>query len=222
MTSAFDKSQVPQVQPAPIPTYPQDTLRYSDRQFLHTQTAGVVVPLLQAFITSALLALAVLIVSFVCGWWNGWKLAVAVFGVMPLVAWVYLQRRWLVLTAERVFQRDFDGGGSGVSPGSASAEPHVVKVQVNHIREGGHLQVDLMDLPCTASQLQKLAEGLLNGVPFIEGAWKGKYKPFSEAEFRNLRDVMLARELIKMRSVKDTRQGFELTEEGWAVMKGAL
>ncbi len=215
MTSAFDKSQVPQVQPAPIPTY-------SDRQFLHTQTAGVVVPLLQAFITSALLALAVLIVSFVCGWWDGWKLAVAVFGVMPLVAWVYLQRRWLVLTAERVFQRDFDGGGIGVSPGSASAEPHVVKVQVNHIREGGHLQVDLMDLPCTVEQLRDLAQGLLDGAPFSEGEWTGRGRPFSVAEFRALRSAMLRRSLLQMRSKKDLRQGFELTEEGKAVMEGAL
>jgi len=220
MTSTFDKPQSQQA--APAPTYPQDTLRYSDRQFLHTQTAGVVVPLQQAFITSGLLALAVLILSLVFGWREGWKAALAVFGVMPLVAWLYLQRRWLVLTTEKILQHDFDGGGIGKSPTGPNMEARVVKVQVNHIKEGGHLQVDLISLPCTDTQLRALADGLLKGVPFTEGAWKGQGKPFSEAEFRVLRTVMLQRGLLKMRSDKDQRQGFELTEEGRAVMEGVI
>ena len=212
MTSAFDKPQIQQM-PQPAPTY-------ADRQFLHTQTAGVVLPLLQAMITSGLLAFSVLILWFVFGWSGGWKAALAVFGVMPFVSWLYLQRRWLVLTAERAIQRDINGDGVLGEPNS-KLESRVVKVQVNHVKEGGHLQVDLINLPCTDSQLRALAEGLLAGVPFTEGAWTGIGKPFSQSEFRALRIVMLQRGLLTMRSEKDQRQGFELTEEGRAVMEGA-
>jgi hypothetical protein len=210
--SALEKPQLAQPQPAPT---------YADRQFLHTQTAGVVLPLLQAAITSGLLAFGVLILSFVFGWSDGWKAALAIFGVMPFVSWLFLQRRWLVLTAEKVIQRDIDGGGIGVSP-SSKLEPRIVKVQISHIREGGHLQVDLINLPCMPSQLESLAVGLLNGVPFSEGAWSGNGKLFSVMELGRMRTVMLARGLLKARSEKDARQGFELTEEGRKVMERAL
>jgi len=214
MMSAFERTQVSQdKQPAPT---------YSDPQFLYTKSAGIVMPLLQAFIPGTLLAFAVLILSVVFGWRGAWKAALAIFGVMPFFIWVFLQWRWLVLTAEKVFQHDFDGGGIGTSPANAKAEPRLVKVQVNHVREGGHLQVDLINLPCTESQLEKLAGGLLNGVPFTEGAWCGSGKPFSVAEFRLLRTVMLNRGLITPRSEKDQRQGYELTEDGKAVMESTL
>jgi|CXWL01.1.fsa_nt_gi hypothetical protein len=218
--STFEKTQVTQAQSAPA--YPQETLHYSDRQFLHTQNAGVVVPLLQAMITSGLLAFGVLILSWVFEWSSGWKVALVIFGVMPFFSWLFLQRRWLVLTAEKVMQRDLNGDGVVESSTSHRTEPRLVKVQVNHIKEGGSLQVDLISLPCTDSQLRKLAEGLLNGIPFTEGAWSGGGKPFSVAEIKLLRSVMLARGLLKPRSEKDQRQGFELTEEGRAVMEGSL
>lgn len=211
--SAFEKAQIPPAPPAPA---------YSDRQFLHTQTAGVMLSLLQAMITSGLLAFAVLILSWVFEWSDGWKAALVIFGVMPFFSWLFLQRRWLLLTAERVMQRDLNGDGVVESANSQRAEPRLVKVQVSHIKEGGNLQVDLIGLPCTDSQLRRLAEGLLNGVPFTEGAWSGNGKPFSVAELKLLRTVMLTRELIKMRSDKDARQGYELTEDGKAVMQGAI
>jgi hypothetical protein len=140
--------------------------------------------------------------------------------VMPFFSWLFLQRRWLVLTAERVMQRDLNGDGVIEKP--SRAEPRIVKVQVNHVREGGSLQVDLINLPCTGSQLQSLAEGLLDGVPFTEGAWSGGGKPFSVSELRNLRTVMSVRGLLKLRSEKDQRQGYELTEDGRAVMQGVI
>jgi hypothetical protein len=211
--STFEKAQPVQAQPAPT---------YSDRQFLHTQTAGVVLPLLQATITSGLLAFGVLILSLVFEWEDGWKVALAIFGVMPFFSWLFLQRRWLVLTAERVMQRDFNGDGVIENDARSRAEPRLVKVQVSHVKQGGHLQMDLINLPCTDSQLRKLAEGLLDGVPFTEGAWAGNGKPFSVAELKLLRTVMLTRGLLKPRSEKDQRQGYELTEEGKAVMQGAV
>jgi hypothetical protein len=210
--STFEKvQQVQQAQPAPA---------YSDRQFLHTQTAGVVLPLLQAMITSSLLAFGVLVLSLVFDWSGGWKAALVIFGVMPFFSWLFLQRRWLVLTAERVMQRDLNGDGVIEKP--SRAEPRIVKVQVNHVREGGSLQVDLINLPCTESQLRKLAEGMLNGVPFAEKAWTGDGKPFSIRELHILKTVMLSRELLKPRSDKDARQGYELTEAGEAVMQGVM
>ena len=211
--SVFEKAKTPQAQPAPA---------YSDRQFLHTQTAGVMLPLLQAMITSGLLAFGVLILSLVLEWSNGWKVALVIFGVMPFFSWLFLQRRWLLLTAERVIQRDLNGDGVIESANRQRTEPRLVKVQVSHIKEGGSLQVNLIGLPCTDNQLRKLAQGLLNGIPFTEGAWAGNGKPFSVAELKLLRTVMLTRELIKPRSDKDSRQGYELTDDGKAVMQGAI
>lgn len=210
--SVFDKTQIQPAQTAPT---------YSDRQFLHTQTAGVVLPLLQAMITSGLLAFAVLMLSWLFAWSDGWKAALAIFGVMPFFSWLFLQRRWLVLTAEKVMQRDFNGDGV-IENDARSREPRIVKVQISRVKEGGSLQMDLMELPCTSSQLRDLAEGLTNGEIFSEGKWTGMGKPFSSAEFRALRTVMLKRGLIQMRSNKDARQGFELTDDGWAVMEGAV
>lgn len=207
--SVFEKTQIPQAQPVPV---------YSDRQFLHTQTAGVVLPLLQALITSTLLAFGVLILSLVFDWSSGWKAALVIFGVMPFFSWLFLQRRWLVLTAERVMERDLNGDGVIENGAPGRAEPRVVKVTVNHVTGNGHLQVAMINLPCTYSQLRKLADGLLKGVPFTEGAWTGNGKPFSVRELHILRTVMLSRELLKPRSDKDQRQGYELTEEGRAVM----
>jgi hypothetical protein len=206
--SVFEKVQGPQAPAEPA---------YSDRQFLHTPATGVVMPLLQSLVTGALLALGVITLSLLFDWRNGWKAALALFGVMPFITWMYLQWRWLLLTAEKVMQRDLNGDGV-----IERMEPRLVKVQVSHEKENGHLQIDLMNLPCTASQLEKLAEGLLNSLPFTEGAWCGSGKPFSVAEFRLLRSVMLARGLLRARSEKDQRQGYELTDEGKAVMQGAV
>lgn len=119
-------------------------------------------------------------------------------------------------------QRDLNGDGVIENGASGRTEPRIVKVQLTHIKDKGSLEIANIALPCTDSQLRILAEGLLNDIPFTEGAWTGNGKPFSVAELKLLRTVMLTRELIKPRSEKDSRQGYELTEDGKAVMQGAI
>jgi len=76
-----------------------------------------------------------------------------------------------------------------------------------------------MNLDVTQEQLVELAQGLLDGIPFTEREWTGRGRPFSSGQggsFRKLRSDWLKQGLLDVVSDKDNRQGFDLTESGWA------
>jgi hypothetical protein len=61
--------------------------------------------------------------------------------------------------------------------------------------------------------------GMLNdGRTFSEKEWCGAGRPFSVNGFRELRSEMIRRGLLARKSEKDHRQGYELTEDGKAVL----
>ena len=194
---------------------------YSDKSFLHTQTAAVVVPLMQSAVTGVIVFIVALAIAWIIDAMDIFSIPAALGLATFAGSWVGLQWRWISLTQlERMMGVDLNG--DGVIERTPSKEPRVVKVQVTHVKDNGSLQVDLIGLPCTDVQLRQLAEGLLGGMRFTEAEWCGNGKPFSVAELKLLRQVMVSRGLLRQRSEKDSRQGFDLTDAGVAVMQGAL
>jgi hypothetical protein len=64
-----------------------------------------------------------------------------------------------------------------------------------------------------------LGMGILGGIPFSEGRWTGKGKPFSIDEFRELREYFHETELIELVNEKDARQGYQFTDKGLEMFK---
>ena len=190
---------------------------YAERQFLHTFVAGVLLPLGQSVTTGLVICIA------------GYTLAVTVFdavdpfksaltfGIVSMaITYLYLQRRWLSLTAlERALNVDLnDDDVIGEEP-----EPQTVHIKLEEVRENGHYHADIFDLPASPDQLSTLALGLMNNMPASEKQWTGKGKPFSSQGFRTLKNEMIKRGLMELTNPKDARQGHSLTKAGRAVMK---
>ena len=198
----------PQQQPTPPPA------QYSDRQFLHAEQAAVNVPIKQVIVTSILVAIAILTLSLMFGARHPFKNSLYSLGIAPLILWIFLQRRWLHLTAEKIFNIDIPDNEP-----KKSTEARTVKIQISQVKDNGHYQADMMELPCKESQLEALAIGLKNGRKFSEKEWAGPGRPFSIDGFRELKTVMLTRGLIAQKNPKDARQGFILTEAGQALIE---
>lgn len=202
------------VEPIVVPT-PKE-----GREYLHTTTAGVKVPLLQAVTLGGTVFLFVLVIGIVFWWIDPLKPAVIAGGSVGLGWLVWALWRWSNLTKPdqptvQVRSVDHDENPS---------TPRIVRVQLDKVMENGHIhQTKMFDLPATEEQLSILAAGLLEGGrPFSEAEWCGAGKPFSLNEFRALRGEMIRRGLLGLRNGKDARQGYALTEDGQAVMEQFL
>jgi hypothetical protein len=200
------------ISPQQQPTPPQS--QYSDRQFLHAEQAAVNVPIKQVIITSILIAIAILTISLMFGARHPLENALYSLGITPLILWLFFQRRWLHLTAERILNIDIPN-----KEPQKTTEARTVKIQISQVKDNGHYQADMMELPCTESQLESLAVGLKKGRKFSEKEWAGPGRPFSIDGFRELKTVMLKRGLIAQKNPKDARQGFILTEAGQALIE---
>lgn len=189
---------------------------YSERQFLHTFKAGVTLPLMQALTTAVLIGIAVFVVVVVAfDAMDPFKPAGAVSLAVLVVTWLYLQRRWLSLTAlERALGVDLNNDKA-----IGEVEPQKVRVQLEDVKENGHYHVDIVDLPGSPKKLALFAAGLLNGAACSEKQWTGKGLLFGMQEFRTLKSEMQRRGLLAYVNPREPRQGLELTKAGRAVMK---
>ena len=170
----------------------------------------VLVPLLQSLLTG--LAAGVVVAA-------GWMLAIGgtnavVIGAMAAalawgIAWVWLIRDHhnLLWEIERISGVDLDRDGE-------IGEPWL---RIEVAGEGNRLAY--LDLPAEPEQLIALARGILNGVPLAESSWCGRGRPFSKAQFRVLRDELIARGLATWVNPRSRAQGVELTAAGRALMR---
>jgi hypothetical protein len=191
----------------PVPAQPT----YSDRQFLHTQTAAVIVPLMQSAVTGAIVFIVTLVIAFKVDAMDlfSWPLILSVlaFGA----TWLWLQRRWLNLTnLEAVLGRDLNGDHI-IGEKKQVTAPTVIRIE--NIEKGHYRSRDIR-LSADDDQLHQLANGFSYGRPFTEREWTGAGKPFSSAGFRALRSEMLKYGLIEQASDADPRRGFKLTTDG--------
>ncbi len=196
----------------------------NNKAFLHTLGAAAWVPLAQALITGAMVTVA--LIFFTIAWnvrnWFTWSLGIGL--VTALVVWMYSMRHWFNLTKlELLTGLDLNRDGAiGEAKPAPYSEPQTVKVTLNRISQDGHFSGEMFDMPGSMEQLKKLADGLLNGLPFTEREWAGAGKPYSSATFRDLRKELMRRELIELASEKDSRQGYVLTDDGSQFMANIL
>jgi len=201
------QTDAPIVQPPKPPTY-------AEKQFLHTFSAGALLPLLQSTITAFVIFIVVFVIAtLVFDAVDPFKPAGVIATLVWGFTWLSLQKRWLSLTRlEEIFNVDLNND-------QVIGEPQVVKIQVTDVKESGHVEIHNIDLPTTPQKLSALAQGLLNGMSCSEKTWTGAGKPFSSPEFRSLRTEMLRRGILEYVSPKDPRQGIQLTKVGRAVMR---
>lgn len=199
--------------PIPQPTQPN----YADRQFMHTFLAGAFLPLVQATITAVMAGVGTLITLYLFGAIDLLKPSLIVTAIVEVLTWLYLQRRWLNLTSfENFIGVDLNGDGR---IGTPVKEPEQFVIRLDEITADQHYRSRRIDSVISKEQLAVLARGLLNGISFSERSWTGAGKPLSINEFRGLRSMWLKHGLLEIASDKDNRQGFALTDQGWAVME---
>lgn len=193
---------------------------HEDRQFLHTRTAGIDVPLLQSVVTAVFVGLSVLTIALVFDVLDPWKPTAISMAFALAGWWGYSLLRWTRLTErERAIVQT-----QSVDDDGDPATPRIIRVQLDRVTDAGHYQqTAIFDLPATEEQLAAMAEGLLNqNRPFSEREWAGAGNPFSVNGFRSLRSEMIKRGLLALRSDKDPRQGYGLTPDGEAVLREFL
>ena len=187
------------------------TPSYAEKQFLHTQTAAVFVPLLQSAVTGLIVFVICLVIALKVNARDvfSWPL---VFGIVTFgCVWLMLQTRWITLTnIERMIGRDLNGDKLIGKPEQATA-PKVIRIE--HIESGRYSSRDIR-LTASEEQLFKLAEGFHLGRAFAEKEWTPQSKGFSTAEFRTLRAEMIKGGLIELKNGGEPRQGFKLTADG--------
>ncbi len=200
----------------------QQTRPHAEREYLHTFTAGALLPMVQATLLAGGVFLGVWITArLVFDAVDPHKSAI----LFSVITWVWtifrLFRHWLSLTTvETILQRDINGDGmiGNVAQPSAQSEARKIRIELSKVTEGRY-QSNTIDFPCDDEQLNTLAMGLINGMSFSEKTWAGEGKVFSSPEFRALKDVMKKHNLAEYVSEKDVRQGMRLTEEGRALME---
>jgi len=190
---------------------------YADRQFLHTFLAGALLPLVQSTITAVMAGIGTLTALYLFGAIDLLKPSLIITGIVWVLTWLYLQRRWLNLTSfENFMGVDLNGDGN---IGKPMKEPEHFVIRLDEITADQHYRSRNIDSVISKEQMTVLARGLLNGIPFSERNWAGAGKPLSSTEFRTLRSVWLKQGLLEVTSDKDNRQGFYLTDQGWSVME---
>ena len=189
------------------------------RSYLHTTTAGGVLPFIQASLTGLILGVVVLALALLWRWRNpgGWGLGVGL--ATWAAAWLFLQWHWYTQTRPAGLLSLPRERGSDPQPEAPARE---IRIRVSEVRPGGHYHESVYPLPADLPQLQALAQGLTQGRPFSEREWTGSGKPFSVAGFKALRSEMIKRGLICLANDKDVRQGYQLTPEGWKMVNGLV
>ncbi len=193
----------------------------NSKAFLHTLGAAAWVPLAQALITGAMVTLA--LIFFTVVWnvrnWFAWSLGIGL--VTALAVWMYSMRHWFTLTKlELLTGLDLDNSG-GIGDEKPNQEEKVT-VTLSEISPEKHYSSKTFRMPGNMNQLRILAEGLLSGIPFTEREWTGSEKTYSSAVFRELRKELMTRGLIELASIKDSRQGYVLTDKGSQFMADIL
>jgi hypothetical protein len=201
----------------------QATAPTKEREYLHTLSAGALLPFAQASGFAFVIFVAVYVIGEIAlNLIDPHKPAVFI-GVMAWVWMLYrLLRHWLRLTMPEIVTviKDIsdDGRLNNSVQAEAEEEPSYIRIQL--VKENGHV-ADMINLPGDEHKLAALAQGLLNGMPFSEKMWTPEKagKPFSTNTFRALKDVMLKRGLCEYSNPNEPRQGIRLTEEGRQVMQ---
>jgi hypothetical protein len=193
------------------------------RQHLHTLTAGAWLPFLQSSLTGVITSTVVVVIAYALRARFPWSWGGALGVIAWALTWYQLQKHWFSLTAlEQVTGLDINRDGVIGDPDQVP-ESRIIHVRMDETTKAGHFHQVRFDLPASSTQMQELAIGVLQeGRPFTHREWTGAGAPFSDAEFRALRNEMIRRELMAPASGKDARQGYVMTDAGRQVLESFL
>lgn len=186
----------------------------SVRQYYYSPLVGVVIPLMQSFITAVLVAIVVGTVLVLLDY-SPWKWAFVAWAIVWALSWIFGVTRWdrLVKRIETALSIDLNLDGL---IGSAPADKPGIRLVVSM---DNNRRTQLVDLPVDEEKLVLLAQGLLRKTPFTERIWSGTGRPFTQSEFDEIRSEFLSRGWGRWVNDDHPQQGVVLTPLGEAVMQ---
>lgn len=198
----------------------------AEKQFLHTYTAGAILPLTQASITAFLVFIGSFVVAtFVFDAIDPLKPSV-VFAVIAWIGtWMMRQKLWTTLASFEQWS-GIDINNDGVI-GSDEPQPKrdPIVIRIDDVSAGGHYQSNTHIFPdwLTDDQLATLANGLINlNRPFSRREWTVRSRLFSDGQYRELQSFLIKHGMIETSSDKSSNGGFVLTRAGRAAMEQLL
>jgi hypothetical protein len=175
-----------------------------------TITGAVVIPLLQAVTTGALIGTTAGAAGWALRWDSPGAVGLATGAAVASLAWVSYRADW----ADRI------RAVLGIQQQAAtSTAAYAQTVRVEVISDNAHAG-DFLDLPGGRDRLMTLAQGLTSGKPLTVRTWAGGGGLYAGAEFDRLRTELIARGLARWQSEHDHRAGVTLTAKGAATMRG--
>jgi hypothetical protein len=169
--------------------------------------AGCVLPLAQAAITGVLVFLVTLGIAILMAWPKVWLISGVVGGAAAMSTWLYLQDVWRRHTYP--FEDDDNGQRYETS----------TTLMITLDDRDGASEGIFCDVPIDRERLAVLANGLIAGATLAETTWTGPGRPFTRAEFAQVRAALIARGLASWRNSNCPARGCDLTRPGRAAMK---
>jgi len=197
-------------QPAQI--VPVEQPNPAEKAYLHTYQAAVGVPLVKAGVYGLLFGLIAFITAWRLGAGDPWLWGMLAALAVTIIRYAGDDLLWLVLAkAEKITGLELDGK-PGIGEQKVTAIDLTTKV-------GATRRTQRLRIPASSEQMTQLGLGILGGVPFSEGRWTGKGKPFSLDEFRELREYFKSAELLELVNDKSPNQGYQFNETGLEMFK---
>ena len=225
----FDTEVVKYYPPIQTPTYPPPQplpnvnygLRETPQGRADTLEAGVYVPTLQAVVLGLAWGIVAGMVAGAVAFWQSWP-----WWVVPLVGAASsalvgayhltggIQLRQSLLWKREELRRDPDGDVVGQP--ALALEPVTVRLELTGPEPG---RTQFLNLDIGPERMSQLCRSVLAGRSLSEGEWTGAGRPFSRAEFRNLRGLLIERGLVRWNNDRAKAQGVTLTAAGRAVFR---
>lgn len=174
---------------------------------------GCLIPAAQAFVTGLVTALIVLALAMINNWASPGWLAMLGGAAGAVLIWVASLLTWRAT----VINESLEFIPLQRQPEASPASDHI-RIEFVEAHPGGR-RTQIVDLPASPGNIQKIARGVLSGTPFSESAWTGAGRPFSRAQFHQIRGEFLSRGWVVWRNEDAPSQGVMLTSQGEAVMR---
>jgi len=183
------------------------------RTYYQSMSTAVWIPAAQAVITGISAGAVAGSAAWLVEYGRPWPVLFTTATIAHTITWLSMLRRWkdLIWRIESALGVDLEQDGVA---GQLDQRQAPIRVEVIQDRK-----IQIVDLPAQQDQLIDLATGLLRGVPFSEAQWTGRGQPFSKRQFKQLREAMIARGLIRWNNPDAPAQGLALTHTGSAMVQ---
>lgn len=188
----------------------------SVRKHYTSLSVGVLLPLLQAFITAILLGVVVGATAYYRDL-AAFKLAFLAFAYSLFLMWLWLLAKWLNIVSHLEQLTGIDINRDGMIADDPDPENQVI-TRLEIVKDEGR-STSFLDLPATPEELAKLAQGVLEGRALTESNWVGSRNLFTRARFSELRDKLIKRGVLCWNSPGTPARGVTLTRPGKAVFQ---